>query len=93
MQDRDQVGAIIHGDVRLVIDRGKDVAVIGVIVLAFDGEHRDAVIAHQGCGHIVLGRQRIRRAQRDIGAAVAQTDGEVRGLGGDVQTSGDAHPS
>src|SRR5579864_5923714 len=50
-----QVGAIIHGDVRLVVESGGDVAVVGVVVLALDGEYRNAEIAHQAGGHIVLG--------------------------------------
>ena len=91
VQNRDQVGAIVHGDVRLVIDGGQDVVVVGVVVLALDGEDRNALIAHQAGGNIVLGRERIRGAQHHVGAAVAQADGQVRGLGRNVQAGRDAN--
>ena len=85
VQDRDQVGAIIHRDLRLVIDGRQDVAVIRVVVLALDGEDRNVVVAHQAGGNVVLRGQRIRGAQHHFGAAIAQADGQVRGLGGHVQ--------
>ncbi len=44
---RNQVGAVVHRDLRLVIDRRQDVAVIRVVVLALDGEDGNVVIAHQ----------------------------------------------
>ena len=62
VQNTDQVRAIIHRDVRLVIERGKNVAVISVIVLAFNGKNCDAVIAHQRSRNVILRRKRIRRA-------------------------------
>src|SRR5579864_1816963 len=39
MQNADQVGAIVHGDVRLVVESGEDVVVVGVVVLALDREN------------------------------------------------------
>ncbi len=88
---RHQVGAVVHGDLRLVIERRHDVRVIGVVVLALDGEDRNAVIAHQAGGNIILRGERVRGAQHHVGAAIAQADRQVRGLGGDVQASRDAH--
>ena len=85
VQQGHQVGAVVHGDLGLVVDGGQDVAVVGVVVLALDGEDRNIVIAHQAGGHVILRGQRIRGAQHNIGAAIPQADGEVRGLGGDVQ--------
>ncbi len=72
VQDGHQVRAVVHGDVRLVIDGSQDMAVVGVIVLALDGENRNAVVAHQAGGDIVLRRKRIGGAQHHIRAAVAQ---------------------
>ena len=90
VQDGDQVGAIVHRDVRLVIDGGEDVVVVGVVVLTLDGEDGNVVVADQAGGDVILRRQRIRGAEHDFGPAIAQADREVRGLGGDVQAGGDA---
>src|SRR5208283_1278943 len=54
VQDSDQVGAVVHGDVRLVIDGGEDVVVVRVVVLALDGEYRNIVVTDQAGGHIIL---------------------------------------
>ena len=75
---------------RLVIKGGHDVRVVGVVVLALDGEDRDVVVAHQARGHVVLRGKRIRGAKRHVGAAVAQSDHQVRGFGGDVQAGRNA---
>ncbi len=74
MQHGDQVGAIVHSELRLVIDRRHDVRVVGVAVLALDGEDGDAVVANQTGGDVVLSGQRVRRAQGNVRAAVAQRD-------------------
>ena len=90
VEDGDQVGAVVHGDVRLVIDGGEDVVVVGVVVLALDGEDGNVVVADQAGGDVILRGERVGGAEHDVGAAVAQADGQVRGLGGDVQAGGDA---
>src|SRR6185437_5356546 len=41
--------------------------------------------------NIVLRAQWIRRAEHDIGATVAKSDGEISGFGGDVQTRRNAN--
>ena len=90
-RDADEVSAVIHGDVRLVIERGHDVRVVGVVVLTLDREHGNVVVAHQASGHVVLRGERVGGAECDIGAAVAQRDHQVSGLGGHVQASRDAN--
>ena len=74
VQDRDQVGAVVHGDVRLVVDGGQDVVVVGVVVLALDGEDGNVVVAHQAGGNVILRGERIRGAEHHVGAAIAQAD-------------------
>ena len=91
VKDGDQVGAVVHGDLRLVVERGHDVAVVGVVVLALDGEDGDVVVADQAGGHVILRGKRVGRAEHDVGAAVAQGDHEIRGFGGYVQAGGDAN--
>jgi hypothetical protein len=74
-----------------MIDGREDVTVVGIVVLALDGEHGNAVVANEAGGHIVLGRQRIRGAQRHVGAAVFHADREVCGLCRYVQACGNPH--
>ena len=59
----DEVGAVVHGDLRLVVERCSDVRVIGGVVLTLDGERGDVVVLHERCGNVVLRRKRIRGAQ------------------------------
>ena len=44
-------GAVVEGAV--------DVPVVGLVVLALDGEDGDAVVLDQGRGHVVLGAERV----------------------------------
>ncbi len=90
VQLRDEVGAIVHRDLRRRREDRVDVRVIRVAVLALAREHRDALVRHERRRDVVLRRERVRRAQRDGRAAIAQCDREVRGLGRDVQARADA---
>ena len=51
----DQVGSVVHGDVRQMLQRGGDVSIIAVLVLALDRENGDAVVLHHAGGDVVLG--------------------------------------
>ena len=82
----DHVGAVVHRQLRLVIDRRFDVRVVRVIVLALDREHGDVVLVHERRGHVVLSRKWVGGAEHDIRAAGLQRAGEVRRLGRHVQT-------
>ena len=92
VEDADHVGAVVHRQVRAVVDRGLDVPVVRVVVLALDREDADAVLLDQRGRDVVLGRERVRRAEHDVGAAGGQRAGEVRRLGRHVQACGDAVP-
>ena len=85
----DDIGAVIHRDVGLVRDRGADVLVVRLLVLALDREDLDAVVLHEMRGDIVLRRERVRGAERDVGAAGLERHHQVRRLGGDVEAGGD----
>src|SRR5947209_2714315 len=84
------VGAIVHGDMRFVIERRQDVAVIGVIVLALDGEDGNVVIPHQRHGHVILRTQRVGRAENYFSASIAHRDRQVCGFRRDMQARRDA---
>ena len=91
VEEGGEVGAIVHGDVGRHVEDGVDVPVVALLILAPDREHRD-VVGHQSGRHIVLGRERIRGAQRHGGPPVTEGEHEVGGLGGDVETGGDRQP-
>ena len=88
MKRRNQVGAVIHRDMRFEIERLVDMLVIGLVVFAVDGKDGDAVIFHQRSRDIILRGKRIGRAQYGIGAAGLEGDHQVGGLGRHMQTAG-----
>ncbi len=90
-RNRHQIGAVVHRDVRLVIERRHDVRIVGIVVLALDGVDRDVVVANQAGSDIVLGRQRVGGAQHNVGSTVAQRDRQVGRLGSDVQACRNPH--
>ena len=92
VEDADDVGAVVHRQVRPVVDRGLDVLVVRVVVLALDREDGDVVLLDQRRRDVVLGGERVGRAEDDVRAARLQRAGEVRRLGGHVQAGGDPLP-
>ena len=89
VEDADHVGAVVHRDVRLVVDRRLDVLVVRVVVLALDREGRDAVLVDERGGDVVLRRQRVGGADDDVGATRLKRAHQVRSLGGHVQAGRD----
>src|SRR5208282_5258500 len=87
VQNGDQVGAVVHGDLRLVIERRHDVGVIYFVIFAFDGVNGDVVIADQAGGHVILRGKRVGSAKHDVGAAVAEGNHQIGRFGGDMQAS------
>ncbi len=63
--------------------------VIGLVVLPLDAEHGETVL-NQGSGHIVLGAERVGGAEHQVCPACLQCEGQVGGLGGDMQAARDA---
>ena len=53
-QHGDQVRAVVHGELRLVLQRRAQVRIVGVVILAFDGQSRNVVVAIQRSGDLVL---------------------------------------
>ncbi len=91
MDATDHIRAVIHGDLRFMSDRGVDVRVVGLGVLALDRVGADAVVLHERGRDIILRGERVARAQHDVGATSGQRAHEVRGLGGHVQARRHAH--
>ncbi len=90
VENPDHVGAVVHRDVRPVVDRRLEVRVVGVVVLALDRERADPVLVDEGGRDVILRRKGVRGAQDDIRAAGLEGAHQVRGLGRDVQARGDA---
>ncbi len=59
VQERDEIRAIIHGNHRLVIERGSQMAVVSFVILPFDSVNRNFIVLHERSRHVVLCRQRI----------------------------------
>ena len=92
VEDADHVGAVVHRQVRAVVDGRLDVAVVGVVVLALDRVDRDAVLLDERRRDIVLRRERVRRAEDDVRAARVERAREVRRLRRHVQAGRDPVP-
>ena len=90
VQDADHVGAVVHRQVRLVVDGRLDVRVVRVVVLALDREDADVELVDERRGDVVLGRERVRRAEHDVRAARLQRAHQVRRLRRHVQARRDA---
>ncbi len=89
---RNQVGAVIHGDMRLVLQGGDNVLVVGIVVLAADGVDGNAEVVDEAGSDVVLGAERIGGDQHEVSAASLEGAGEVGGLGGHVQAGRQAQP-
>ena len=84
----DEVGAVVHSHLRLVIESGAKVAVISFVVFALDRIGRNVEVAIEGGCDLVLRGERVGSAENDVGAAIAKSDHEVRGFASDVKARG-----
>ena len=93
----DEVRAVVQRRVRGFVDGAVDAPVEGLGVLAVPGVDLDAVGAvgrsggaeREGRGHLVVGRERVAAAPRDLGAARLERLDEHGGLLGDVEAARD----
>src|SRR5439155_27349844 len=92
MERADHVGTVVHRDLRLVGERRLDVAVVGLIVLALDGEYAGPVIPREVSRDVILCREWIGGAQGHVRPPGLERYGEVRRLGGDMQAGRDLLP-
>src|SRR5581483_8841939 len=90
VQQAHEVGAVVHGDVRPVIEHRVDVTVVRLVVLAPDREHVDAGLLAERRRDVVLRGERVRGAERDLGPTRGERLDEVGRLGRHVQARTDA---
>ena len=89
VQGRHQVSAVVHGHVRSVVEGRSDVPVVRVAILALDGVSRDAVVDDQGRRHVIVGRERVARAEDHVRPAGREGAHQICCFRGDVQTRAD----
>ena len=90
VEQRDEVAAVVHRDLRARVGDGVEVRVVRVAVLAAPGERRDPVLGDERRGDVVLGRERVRGGEHDLGATGLERPHQVGGLGRDVEAGADA---
>ena len=91
VEELGEVGAVVHGHGRPIVEHRVEMLVVGLGGLAADGVDRDA-LGHQGGSHVVLGGQRVGSGEERLRTAVPQGQHQVGRLRGDVETGGDDMP-
>ncbi len=86
MEQRHQIGPVVHGDVRFGIENRVEMPVITVGIFFAYRKDRDP-IGYQRGRHVVLGRQRVRGAQRHLSSSGPQSAHQVGGFRRDMHTS------
>ena len=89
----DEVGAVVHRDVRLMLEGGGDMPVVACFVLALDRVDRDVKVVDQAGRDVVLGRQRVGGDEDEVSAAGLEGPGQVGRLGRHMQASGQRRPA
>ncbi len=92
VEGADQVGSVIHGDLRPVVQGGAEVPVVGLVVLALDGENGDPEVLDDRRGGVILGAQGIRGGQPDIGPPELERLHQVAGFARHVQAGRELDP-
>ena len=77
---RDQVSAVVHRDLGPGREHGVEVPVVPRVVLALVSEDRNAVLLDQRRRRVVLGGERIGRAEHDLSAARLEREHQHRGF-------------
>ena len=93
MNDTNQIGTIVHRQLWAMIDGGHDVPVVRVVIFAVDRKDRDVVSTNERRRDRILRRERIRRAQHDLGATRLERAHQIGCLGRNVEARTDAEPS
>ena len=85
MNGRDEVGAVVHREYRLLCYKRFDVFEECIRTFSLYGKCRDFVDSCECCGDIVLRRKRVRGRKKYIRASRLQCPHEIGGLGRHMQ--------
>ena len=89
---RDEVGAVVHRELGPRGEHRFDVPVVALVVLALMGVDGDLVDVHERRRRLVLGREGVRGAERDLGATGLEREHQHGRLGRHVQARAEADP-
>ena len=92
VEQRHEVAAVVHRQLRVGVGDRFEVGVVGVPVLAASGVDGDPVLGDQRGRDVVLGGQRVGGGQDDVRATGLERAHQVRRLGRDVQARPDPQP-
>ena len=90
VEERHEVAAVVHRDLRMRVGDRVEVGVVGVAVLAAAGEGGDAVLGDERRRDVVLRGQRVRGREHDVRPTGLERAHQVGRLGRDVQARPDA---
>jgi hypothetical protein len=89
VQGGDQVAAVIHRELGVGIQHLMDVAIVGLLIFAFDGIDGDTIVFHERSRHIILRGEWVRGAQGNLRAARLERAHQIGSLGGYMETRRD----
>ena len=92
VEQRHEVAAVVHRQLRVGVGDRLEVRVVGVPVLAAAGVDGDPVLGDERGRDVVLGRQRVGGRQHDVRATGLERAHQVRRLGRDVEARPDPQP-
>src|SRR5262249_4883011 len=92
MKSRNEITAVIHCHIRLVIKDSINMAIVGWLVLALNGKGGNAIHAHQGSGNLILGRKWVGSAEYEIRSTSLQGNRQIRRLSGNMQAARHTNP-
>ena len=90
VEERHEVAAVVHRDVRMRVRDRVEVRVVRVAILAASSERADPVARDERGRDVVLRRERVRRGERHVRSARRERPHEVGRLGRHVEAGGDA---
>ncbi len=89
---RNEIGAVIHGQMRFHVQHGIDVAVIGFRILSLDRIDGDIVVLDKIGRYVILRAQGVRCAESHLGSPCLQGLHEACRLRGDVEACAQPEP-
>src|SRR4030067_2703722 len=87
-----EIGTVVHGDNRAVIQGGLKMLVVSLVVLTLYGKHRNIIVLYKGCCYGVLGGKRVGGAEYYVSSSGLERPYQVCGLCRDMKAGRHLHP-